>query len=166
MATEKAEEAAVVLTPAQKLARANSIVRKYSLGSVLPGLLPIPMVDLVALTSVQLKMLHSLSKVYEVPFSKNLGKEAISGLVGGVAPVSMAPTTASLVKMIPVVGQMAGMVSMGTLGGASTYAIGKVFTQHFESGGTFLTFKPEKVREYFASTLAEGKTVVSGTKAA
>ncbi len=161
MATEQVE-AAVAMTPEQKLAAANKVVRNYSIGSVAPGLIPIPMLDLLALTSVQLKMLHSLSNVYGVPFSKNLGKEAITGLVGGVVPVSMTPMTASLVKMIPLVGQVAGAISMGTLGGASTYAIGKVFTQHFESGGTFLSFDPEKVRAYFASALEEGKKVVGG----
>ena len=38
------------------------------------SLVPIPLFDLVALTSVQLKMLYSLTRLYEVPFSKNLGK--------------------------------------------------------------------------------------------
>ena len=28
--------------------------------------------------------------------------------------------------------------------------MGKVFIQHFESGGTFLDFDPDKVRSYFS----------------
>jgi len=36
---------------------------------------------------------------------------------------------------------------MATLGGASTYAIGRVFKQHFEKGGTLEDFDPKKVAD-------------------
>jgi len=39
-----------------------------------------------------------------------------------------------------------------------------VFVQHFESGGTLLDFDPKKMREYFASKLAEGKEVAAKLK--
>jgi uncharacterized protein (DUF697 family) len=48
------------------------------------SLVPVPLFDLLALSGVQLKMLHSLTKLYEVPFSKNLGKSSIASLLGGV----------------------------------------------------------------------------------
>jgi hypothetical protein len=41
--------------------------------------------------------------------------------------------------------------------GASTYAIYKVFVQHFESGGTFLDLEPAKVKSYFSEQFAKGK---------
>ncbi|MEZ5671856.1 MAG: hypothetical protein R3E08_05540 [Thiotrichaceae bacterium] len=47
------------------------------------------------------------------------------------------------------------------MGGAATYAIDKVFVQHFESGGTFLDFDPEAVREHFAAEFAKGKDVAA-----
>jgi hypothetical protein len=40
--------------------------------------------------------------------------------------------------------------------GASTYALGRIFIQHFNSGGTFLTFDAEKVQEHFRQLYAEG----------
>jgi len=49
--------------------------------------------------------------------------------------------------------------------GAVTYAVGKVFHQHFASGGTFLSFDPDKVRDYYAEMLREGKTVAANMKA-
>ncbi|MCP4106117.1 MAG: hypothetical protein GY749_11350 [Desulfobacteraceae bacterium] len=42
---------------------------------------------------------------------------------------------------------------------ASTYALGKIFIQHFASGGTFLTFDPEKVKAYYAEMFEDGKKV-------
>jgi hypothetical protein len=59
--------------------------------------------------------------------------------------------------MIPVVGTLLGGVAMPVLSGASTYAVGKVFIQHFASGGTFLTFDPAAVREYFMQELENGR---------
>ena len=34
--------------------------------------------------------------------------------------------------------------------------IGKLFTQHFASGGTFLDFHPEAVREHFYAEFQKG----------
>ncbi len=145
----------------ERIKRANTTVRYYTLGAAVVGFIPLPVVDMAALTAVELKMLHSLSKQYHVAFSKDIGKSIISSLLGGVlVPAGGAMPLSSLVKAVPLLGQAAGMVSMAVLGGAATYAVGKVFIQHFESGGTFLTFDPEKVRKYFAEEFEKGKTVV------
>ena len=142
----------------EKNALAEKRVQQYVIGSMAIGVVPFPLVDLAALTALQLKMLHSLANVYEVEFKADLGKSAIASLVGGVAPVAAAaPVAASLSKFIPVVGQTVSIGTLVVLNGASTYAIGKVFDQHFASGGTFLTFNPESVREYFAEQYEKGK---------
>jgi uncharacterized protein (DUF697 family) len=142
--------------------QAATTVKKYTVGAMAVGVIPFPLVDLAALTAIQLKMLHSLSQIYDVEFKASLGKSAVSSLVGGVASVAgAAPLAASLTKLIPVVGHAISYTSLVVLNGASTYAIGKVFEQHFASGGTFLTFDPVKVREYFAEQFEKGKKVVS-----
>jgi len=63
---------------------------------------------------------------------------------------------ASALKAIPLIGQTAGSLSLSVLGGGTTYAIGKVFVQHFESGGTFLDFDPKSVRTYFRQHFMDG----------
>ncbi len=50
------------------------------------------------------------------------------------------------------------------LSGASTYAIYKVFIQHFESGGTFLDLDPSKVKSYFSEQFTKGKAVAADLK--
>ena len=144
--------------------QATNIVKKHVIVTMGASLVPIPLFDLVALTSVQLKMLYSLTKLYQIPFSKNLGKSSIVSLLGGVMPTSAAMTLASLAKVVPGLGTATGMISVSVLGGATTYAIGSVFMQHFESGGTLLDFDPKKMREYFSSKVKEGKEVAANLK--
>ncbi|CAK8715764.1 DUF697 domain-containing protein [Candidatus Electronema halotolerans] len=145
--------------------RADKCVMRYTYGSMGIGLMPFPLVDLAALSALQLKMLHSLADLYEVKFMDNLGKASISSLAGGYLPVaSTSGLAASLAKFVPGVGSFMAYGSAVMLNGAATYAIGKVFAQHFASGGTFLTFDPEAVREYFAKQYEKGKEVVSSLK--
>lgn len=125
------------------------------------GIIPIPVFDLVGITGIQIDMLRRLSNLYDVPFMESKGKNLLGSLIGGGFSYSLAPIFASLVKIIPVVGSTLGAVSMPITAGASTYAVGKVFIQHFESGGTFLTFDPEAVREFYASTLKDGNAIMT-----
>jgi uncharacterized protein (DUF697 family) len=69
----------------------------------------------------------------------------------------------TLAKLIPGVGWVAAAASGALFAGAATFAVGRVFIQHFESGGTFLTFDPDKVRDYYASQFAQGTTEVKET---
>ena len=136
--------------------RAEQIIRDYAFGSSLTGFIPIPFADTLFLISLQLLMLMLLSKLYCFPFSKHLAKAWISTLLTGLAPKAATPLVGSLLKLIPGVGTLAGGVTTAALGGASTYAIGKVFQQHFEQGGTLENFDPNKAREPFIQALQEG----------
>lgn len=152
-------------SPEEKDALAERRILQYTSGGMAVGLVPFPLLDLAALTAVQLKMLHSLAEIYEVEFKGSLGKSAISSLIGGLLPVaSAAPVAASLSKFIPVIGHALSYGTLVVLNGASTYAVGKVFAQHFASGGTLLTFDPEAVRDYFAEQYEKGKGVVTSLK--
>ena len=150
---------------ASRSAQAAKIVRNYSLGSVVPSLIPVPMIDLAVVTGIQLKMLHSLAHVYGIEFKEEFGRSAIASLIGGTVALSTARVVSSAVKAIPAIGSLVGAVTMPVINGGTTYAIGKVFTQHFESGGTFLTFDAAKVREHFEKELKEGKATVSAAMA-
>ena len=161
---EKEEESMETDETIPKYQRANSVVRNRVLVSAGIGLIPVPLIDLVALTGVQLDMLKVLAKLYEIPFRRDIGKSIIATLSGSVGAVTMTPTLSSLIKAIPLIGQTTGAVTMSLVGGATTYAIGKVFIQHFETGGTLLNFNPRKVKDYFAAQYKKGEKVVSEIK--
>lgn len=145
-----------------KQAEAEAIVNRYIPWSLGAGLIPIPIVDVATLTGVQLKMLGELSRLYNVEFSENSGKSIIASLVGSLGSVSVAGgTVGSLVKAIPGFGPIIGAATLPVIAGASTYAIGKVFTQHFESGGTFLSFNALEGKKIFQEKFQEGKAKVT-----
>jgi hypothetical protein len=60
---------------------------------------------------------------------------------------------------------VSGFIAIPGAAASFTYAVGKVFLQHFAFGGTFLDFDPKKVREHFARQFEEGKLVAAKTKA-
>lgn len=146
----------IEVTAEERLAKANETVRNYSFGTAAFGVIPAPGIDLVGMTSVQLAMLHKLSSIYDVKFTKSLARNAAAALLGGGVPFLAGATVASALKAVPFVGAYVAVLTQPALGGAAAYALGKVFIQHFESGGTFLTFDPNKVRAYYEEMLAEG----------
>jgi uncharacterized protein (DUF697 family) len=118
----------------------------------------VPVLDLAAVTSVQLKMLAEVAKIYGVPFNQTRGKAVVGSLIGSVVPAAVSFGVAgSLLKAVPVVGALAGAPAMVAFSGAATWGLGKVFIQHFESGGTFLDFNPDEVKEYFKSQYEDGR---------
>lgn len=141
-------------------------VKNYMWWSMGAGLIPVPFVDIIAVTGVQMKMLADLSRIYGIEFQESRGKAVIGSLVGSVVPSSLSfGSLGSLLKSVPVLGALVGAPSMVLFCGASCYALGKVFIQHFESGGTFLDFEPEKVRAHFQNKFEEGKNLAESMKA-
>jgi uncharacterized protein (DUF697 family) len=160
-------EDAVRNDPNLRDAAALGIVHSNVAWATAAGIVPVPLADMVLVGAVQVKMLKELTDLYGVGYTKNLGKSLISTLIGSYLPVSLgAGSIGSLAKTVPGVGSILGLLTTPVLAGAATYAIGKVFVQHFESGGTLLDFRPADMREYFQSQFEEGKVAsASSTKA-
>lgn len=153
-------EATPVAVPmfATRLDQAGHIIRRNAGWAFGGGILPIPVVDMMVVSGIQLKMLNELSKLYGVPFSDNAAKGIISALLGSLLPSGFAHgATGYVLRSVPVVGPLLGVLVMPTFSSAATWAIGRVFVQHFESGGTFLDFDPVKVREHFKAEFARAQ---------
>lgn len=156
---------AVAISDAERLLAADALVRNHAFVAAGIGLIPMPVVDAIALTGTQLKLLKSLGDLYGQNFSEEYVKKTIAALINGYAPLQMAPVVASAIKFVPFFGQAAGALSMSTVGAGITYGIGKVFVQHFESGGTFLTFDAKKVKEYFKTQFKVGAKIAVAPQA-
>ena len=127
---------------------ASKLVDRFAIWSGVAGLVPLPVVDVLAVGGLQVQMLRRLSQIYNVEFSENRGKALIAALAGCMIPATSGMGAASALKAVPVVNILAAGFVMPVLSAGATFAIGKAFIQHFESGGTLLDFNPPDYREF------------------
>ena len=144
---------------------ASKLVDRFAIWSGVAGLVPLPIVDVVAVGGLQLQMLRRLSQIYGIEFSENRGKALIAALAGTMIPATSGIGAASALKFVPVVGLLASVFVMPVLSAGATYAIGKAFVQHFETGGTLLDFNPPDYREFIKSQKAKWESRTKGSDA-
>ena len=106
---------------------ADRIVQRYVAVALAVGLVPLPLVDVAALTALQLRLLSRLAKEYKVEFSKQLVTSLIGSLIGagGTVLAGQSSTRLILQFVMPPAGWVAGAASTAVFAGASTYAIGR-----------------------------------------
>jgi uncharacterized protein (DUF697 family) len=141
----------------ERIEKANAIIKRYSYWSAGFGLIPVPIVDVAVITGTQIKMVSALAKLYDKEFKEEMVRASIGALVGGTLPVAIGSGTVSALKTVPVLGQIAGTLLLPALALAATVAVGRVFLQHFEAGGTLLDFDPEKMKSYFEAEFNKAK---------
>lgn len=140
----------------KKRSHSNTIVKNHVVWSMGAGLIPIMAADVLAITALQLDMIRQISRVYELDFKETRGKAIVTSLT--TTTISRMGAR-SLVKMIPGFGSIVGGAALSVFAGASTYALGQVFVQHFESGGTILDFDPESIKGFYNEQFEKGKEV-------
>jgi len=153
-AAETATPAAAAPTRDQQ---AMALVNSYVPWAAASGMIPVPTADVVALAALQIRMLAKLGAMYNIPFMENSVKSSVSALIGTVVASGAGVSLGSLIKAVPVVGTYIGFVATPGTFAAVTYAVGRVFVTHFESGGTFLDFDPQKTREFFKTEFDKAK---------
>lgn len=145
---ENVEATAPASEPESRAEVASKLVDRFAIWSGVAGLVPIPVVDLLCVGGLQVQMLRRLSQIYDVEFSENRGKAVIAALAGTMIPATSGMGAASALKTVPILGMLAGGFVMPALSAGASFAIGKAFIQHFESGGTLLDFNPPDYREF------------------
>jgi len=134
-----AEEVAV--DPAAQLAKAQEIIKHNVAWSAGAGMIPVPGLDLVAITGVELKLVSELCAAYDIPFNKSLAKPIILSLIGSLGATWLAPVVASTtLKLVPGIGALLSGTSLAATSGAITYGVGHIFLDHFKAGGTLSDF--------------------------
>ena len=132
---------------------ADKIIKRSTYWAMAAGILPIPVGDLIAVTAVQLDMLKQLTNFYGKDYAEIRGKAFIAALNGSI----LARVGASAFKTIPFIGPLVGGVSMSVLSGASTFAIGHVFSHYINEYGTIEDIDMEEAKERFNEEFEKGK---------
>jgi hypothetical protein len=125
---------------------ASDEIKNHVIAAMAMGLMPIPGVDMAGMLGIQVRMVNQICLIYGATLRENAARAAILSLAGGVLPAVLATGFVSGLKVIPGFGSLPGAAGASLLGGAMTYAIGKVFQEHLESHESLIDFDPTKAR--------------------
>lgn len=143
--------------------RAENCIKNHVMAAMGIGLIPSAFVDVVGITGIEVKMIWELAKLYDFPVpNKLVAYKVLISLIGSIGPVYLSTKMHSALKGVPLLGHAVYVGILSLTGGAAVYAVGKIFQQHYESGGTFLSKDNTYIRNYFKEKYAEGKHVVKG----
>jgi uncharacterized protein (DUF697 family) len=121
---------------ARRRAVAAKVVDRYKLYAAFGGLSPIPVLNVAGVAAVLVRMVKTLSDLYERPFDHHRTRSVVMGLVGAAAPTGLGLATASTLALAV---SGAGFIGVGVSAlsaAALTGRIGLLFIDQFESGET------------------------------
>jgi len=125
------------------------------------GLGALPVVDLVSVTAVQAKLLHSLAVLYGQSWDKRTISEFLGLLGAGVATGYLARWVGRTVsKAIPFLGQTLGALWGASASSATTYALGKAAVYFFVRQRSHLNVDAETLRRIYAEELERGAAIL------
>lgn len=131
----------------------------YSLTAA--GLGALPVVDLVAVSTVQAKLLHGLAVLYGQRWDKRAMTEFLALVGVGIASSYLARMVGRAVtKAIPVLGQTIGAAWGASASGATTYALGKAAVYFFTQRKEGLNVDPDTLRRIYVEALEGGASLL------
>ena len=139
----------------QKRVMAHSVVGASTVAGVTVGLVPIPFPDGTILTPLEVGLIKSLSKVYDVEFDKNT--ELIQTIINAGTAGIVAKTALNTIKAIPGL-NIAGDVLNGIVAGIIVAALGEGSIYIFEQiyTGQKTAADTEWVKRFLDSKVASG----------
>lgn len=148
---------------------AERIIYGHVMGSMLGSGMPVPFMDLALVLFIQLRMIRSLAEHYGVPFAPERTRAVLISLISGCATegASKGAFLRTVLGAIPSVNALTTFLrlyipfKLGIIvGGASTYAVGKLYAQSFTSGEQ-LDADSRRFKEYFNEQLKLGYSKVT-----
>lgn len=122
----------------------------------------VPVVDLVAVTTVQVKMLHALAALHGERWSRRLAGEFVTLLGSGIATGVVGRMLGkSVVKLVPGWGQTLGAAWGASTSAAVTYAIGKAAVAFLAARKAGVVVEAESVRSAYAEALKDAGRLLS-----
>lgn len=105
---------------------ASGTVNKFAAWSAAVAMIPVPFFVLTVLVGLQLQLLRRLSKLRGVPFSRYLVRSIAASLAGSfIATLVGDEVLGSLVKIVPIVGPLLGVLALPFAAAATTWLLGR-----------------------------------------
>ncbi len=109
--------------------KATKLIPGYTASAVVAAVIPIPIADAVAISAIQITMCaHFIHVIY----GRDFGMDTIKGLVAAYLTSNIGLWVWSLVKIIPGLGTIIGIVGQMTIAGTLTAALGFAIIQLLE----------------------------------
>src|SRR5436190_19116221 len=116
---------------------ALKIVHRYMAFSAGAALIPFTGFDVAALAGIHIALIKELCDHYDVDFTEHTARNVLIGVVGSVVPGTVGSIVGKkILGMLPVANAIFGWTLMSAGSAAFSYAIGRLFIEHFEGGGT------------------------------
>jgi|GEM_PF-6981794 len=138
----------------------DEIIKDHVITAMAAGAIPVPVADLAAVSAVHLSLIKKISVEMDKGYNEMKGKALISSLITG----TVTRTGASLIKLLPGIGTIAGITTQILFSGATTYAIGKVLVSAYDRGETIDSISGETVKGEFDKLVKKGKKYASSLK--
>lgn len=134
------------------------IVQQYMAYAVVGGIIPIPFVDIAALTAINYLMINAIAAAYGQSTKSVRGKQITAALLGGILPQCLTVgVPGSLIRYIPFIGTTLSFLIEPGFAALVTYGIGRAAIVGFKTselqGST-----PTAVMNEFANAVNEFAT--------
>ncbi|MEA2981176.1 MAG: hypothetical protein QOF09_2999 [Alphaproteobacteria bacterium] len=111
---------------------ALAVVDRYANYSAASGFIPLPIVNMAAITAVLVRMVKALSDLYGEPFEDNRAYSLVIGLMGGVMPTRLATVATSTVLHFVPGYNLFGLAVSSVTAAAYARKIGRILIDQFE----------------------------------
>jgi uncharacterized protein (DUF697 family) len=139
-----------VVVPAGDRAGAMKIVSRYVMISGAAGLINVPVLDVSALACVHVALIKALAEHYGHEFSEHAARNILIAVGAGLVPGSIGSISSIISRKVLGVLLVNPVVSLAAMAGSSalvSYALGRVFVEHFEAGGTLHDFNVDNLHQ-------------------
>jgi uncharacterized protein (DUF697 family) len=116
--------------------RAERIIQRNATIAGFGGIIPLPLINIAAITVVILRMVRTLARLYSVRFEHHQARSVVISLLAGTMPTGMAAATTSTLMYLVPGSNLIGLAVSSITAAECTRYIGRIFVNHFENGGT------------------------------
>lgn len=126
----------------RRLHAQDVIVRHTSMAGV-SMVIPVPLLDMAAAMSVQIRMAKKLCRIYGAEFNRGAARNVITGILGGFSPGSISATA---LRYLSFASYFAGTLPSAGLSAAYTYVLGEVLLERLIATGRIDLPSPAEIK--------------------
>lgn len=135
----------------RRLQAQDLIVRHTSMAGA-SMVIPVPLLDMAAALSVQIRMAKKLCTLYGAEFNRTVARDIITGILGGLSPGSVSATA---LRYLSFASYFAGTLPSAGLSAAYTYVLGELLLERLITGGCIDLPSPCERRPSASPALSE-----------